>query len=138
MSSFDPSSVRAAVARFTPGRPPRFQELSAAKEVILELREKRASYRAIAELLTQHCLPTSKSVIAAYCHGVLGERVRPRRKSVPRRPDDSPAPAAKVPAMSAGDTPAREGEVSARPAAMPPRTRGPRIAQVRMITPQSP
>ena len=138
MSSFDPSSVRAAVARFTPRRPPRFQELSAARDVILELREKRASYRAIAELLTQHCLPTSKSVIAAYCHEILGERVRPRRKSVPRRPDDSPALSAKVSAMSAGDAPAREGEGSAGPAAMPPRTRGPRIAQVRMITPQSP
>ena len=66
MSSFDPSSVRAAVARFTPGRPPRFQELSAARDVIVELREKRASYRAIAELLTQHCFPTSKTAIAGH------------------------------------------------------------------------
>lgn len=66
MSLFDPSSVGAAVARFTSGRPPRFQELSPARDVIVELREKRASYRAIAELLTQHCLPTSKTVITGH------------------------------------------------------------------------
>lgn len=68
MSSFDPVSVRKAVAEFTPLRPQKFQDLIPAKEVIVELRQKRASYRAIAELLTQHCLPTSKTAIAAFCH----------------------------------------------------------------------
>jgi hypothetical protein len=52
LSSFDPASVRQAVADFTPRRPQRFQDLYAAKDVIAELRQKRASYRAIAELLT--------------------------------------------------------------------------------------
>lgn len=48
MASFDPASVRQAVAEFTPRRPEKFEELMPAKEVIVELRQKRASYRAIA------------------------------------------------------------------------------------------
>src|SRR5437660_6951637 len=80
MSSFDPTAVRKAVAEFTPSRPQKFQDLFPAKDVIAELRQKRASYRAIAELLTKHCLPTSKTAIAVFCHEVLGEVVRPRRR----------------------------------------------------------
>src|SRR5882762_10731369 len=80
MSSFDPATVRKAVEEFTPSRPQRFQDLFPAKDVIAELRQKRASYRAIAELLTKHCLPTSKTAIAVFCHEVLGEVVRPRRR----------------------------------------------------------
>jgi hypothetical protein len=43
MSSFDPATVRQAVAEFTPSRPQKFQELSPAREVIIELWRKRAS-----------------------------------------------------------------------------------------------
>ena len=78
MTSFDPATVRQAVAEFTPLRPQKFQDLLPARDVIAELRQRRASYRAIAELLTQHCLPTSKTAIAAFCHQVLTEIVRPR------------------------------------------------------------
>src|SRR6516162_6433362 len=60
-----------------------------AKDVITELRQKRASYRSIAELLTQHCLPTSKTAIAMFCHQVLGESVRPRRRPGRKRPSVS-------------------------------------------------
>ena len=136
MSSFDPTSVRQAVAAFTPRRPQRFQELSSAKDVIIELRQKRASYRAIAELLTQHCLPISKTAVAAYCHEILGEMVRPRRRSnrkrlgsvpavdAPGRDEATPPPVPQPP-------PSEAGEGSALP-----RPRGPRIAQVRMLNPQ--
>lgn len=96
LSLFDPASVRQAVATFTPRRPQKLQELSSAKEVIVELRQKRASCRAIADLLTQHCVPTSKTAIAAYCHEVFGEGIRARRRFVRRRLDESPATAAKV------------------------------------------
>lgn len=44
MSSFDPTAVRKAVAEFTPRRPEKFQDLLPAKDVITELRQKRASY----------------------------------------------------------------------------------------------
>src|SRR2546422_5828619 len=86
MSSFDPSTVRKAVEEFTTIRPQKFQDLFPAKDVIAELRQKRASYRAIADLLTKHCLPTSETAIAAFCHQVLREIVRPRRRPVRKRP----------------------------------------------------
>src|SRR5262249_8463321 len=86
MSAFDPASVRKPVAEFTPRRAQKFQGLAPAKEVIVELRQKRASYRAIAELLTQHCLPTSKTAIATFCHEILGEITRPKRRLNRKRP----------------------------------------------------
>lgn len=142
MSSFDPAAVRKAVEEFTPRRPQKFQDLLPAKDVITELRQKRASYRSIADLLTQHCLPTSKTAIAQFCHHVLGENVRPRRRPGRKRP---PMPVSAngdgtVPAL----TPTTEAGVSAEPVtnldgtdATPARARGPRIAQVRMLKPQT-
>lgn len=138
MSSFDPANVRRAVAEFTPRRPERFQDLMPAKEVILELRQKRASYRSIAELLTQHCLPTSKTAIAMFCHQVLGENVRPRKRSGRRKPS--------VPTVSTEEATPHQATDAPQPIkpsangngdeAQPTRSRGPRIAQVRMLKPQ--
>ena len=140
MSSFDPASVRQAVAEFTPRRPQRFQELVPAREVIAELRQKRGSYRAIAEILTQHCLPVSKTAVAAFCHEVLGEIVRPRRRPGRKRIASTSSPIAEgaVTAVPATGTEA----VASLPASDDPevdqtrslRPRGPRIAQVRMLT----
>lgn len=135
MTSFDPATVRQAVAEFTPRRPEKFQDLIPAKEVISELRQKRASYRAIAELLTQHCLPTSKTAVAVFCHEVLGEIVRPRRRPGRKRaviPTLS-SPEAVPPPTTDGPPPAN-GNVDD---SQQPRTRGPRIAQVRMLKPQT-
>lgn len=139
MTSFDPAAVRQAVAEFTPRRPQKFQDLMPAKDVIAELRQKCASYRAIADLLTQHCLPTSKTAVAVFCHEVLGEIVRPRRRAGRKRP--------RVPAVSSPEaTPQLPADTP--PPAEPPangngdesqqtRSRGPRIAQVRMLKPQA-
>ena len=102
MNTFDPSAVRKAVAEFTPLRPQKFQDLIPAKDVIVELRQKRASYRSIADLLTQHCLPTSKTAIAMFCHQVLGENIRPRKRVARKRP---PAFASPNTALSALDSP---------------------------------
>jgi hypothetical protein len=142
MSSFDAAAVRKAVAEFTPSRPQKFQDLLPAKDVIAELRQKRASYRAIAELLTKHCLPTSKTAIAVFCHEMLGEIVRPRRRPGRKRaiastplngeevsnatpePADVRSPDEAPPKTSDSETPTT-------------RTRGPRIAQVRLLTPQN-
>lgn len=139
MSSFDPATVRKAVDEFTPRRPEKFQDLMPAKDVIAELRQKRASYRSIAELLTQHCLPTSKTAIAMFCHQVLGENVRPRKRPGRRRPT--------VPTVSTDETAPHQPtdanqpvEASTNPngdESQAARTRGPRIAQVRMLKPQS-
>jgi hypothetical protein len=139
MSAFDPSTVRKAVEEFTPRRPEKFQDLMPAKDVIAELRQKRASYRSIADLLTQHCLPTSKTAIAMFCHQVLGENVRPRKRPGRRKPS--------VPAVSTDETSSQQAVDAPQPLessqthngdeAQPTRTRGPRIAQVRMLKPQS-
>ena len=110
-----------------------------AKDVIAELRQRRASYRAIAELLTQHCLPTSKTAVAVFCHEVLGEFVRPRRRPGRKRPV--------VPAVSSPEAGQQKPPDTLPTAELPanassddsqqPRPRGPRIAQVRMLKPQT-
>src|SRR5207249_8089602 len=136
MSSFDPTAVRKAVAEFTPSRPQKFQDLYPAKDLIAELRQKRASYRAIAELLTKHCLPTSKTAIASFCHQVLGEIVRPRRRPGRKRP---PAVASSNGEPAHGTPQPNEPDLSLEPTANPvgggtPQkpSRGPRIAHVRI------
>jgi hypothetical protein len=139
MASFDPVAVRQAVAEFTPRRPEKFQDLMPAREVIVELRQKRASYRAIAELLTQHCLPTSKTAIAVFCHEVLGEIVRPRRRPGRKRlvvPSSTTLETTHH--QSADSPPTTDTPVNGSSEDPPqPRARGPRIAQVRMLKPQS-
>jgi len=138
MSSFDPAAVRKAVEEFTPRRPQKFQDLLPAKEVIVELRQKRASYRSIAELLTQHCLPTSKTAIAVFCHEVLGEIVRPRRRPGRKRPVvPAPANPASTPEQPAAAPPPTEQTDNGNGDDAQTRTRGPRIAQVRMLKPQT-
>jgi hypothetical protein len=72
MSDFDPATVRRAGMEFTPPSQ-RFQELAPTREFIVELRQNRASYRAMAELLTQHRLTTGKTAISSFRHEVLGE-----------------------------------------------------------------
>ena len=142
MTTFDPAEVRNAVAEFTPRRPQKFQDLIPAKEVIVELRQKCASYHSIADLLTQHCLPTSKTAVAMFCHQVLGEIVRPRKRPTRKRPPatvsmngrpgatdsmptaESSTPAEPLPNSDGSETPLN-------------RSRGPRIAQVRKLNPQS-
>ena len=143
MSTFDPIAVHKAVAEFTPRRPQKFQDLFPAKEVIMELREKRASYRAIAELLTQHCLPASKTHLAMFCHQVLGETVRayhrpPHRRRVPSsepNTDRAPSPPSQEANLPRPLPPANPSDAAAVPQG---RVRGPRIAQVRMLKPQAP
>ena len=131
MSTFDPNTIRQAVAEFTPRRPQKFQDLLPAKDVIAELRLKRASYRAIADLLTTHCLPTSKTAVAVFCHEVLNEVVRAYRRPARKR---STAPAAPSGAAAVPAEPTSAVDPNTAP---PTRTRGPRIAQVRMLTPET-
>jgi hypothetical protein len=128
MTSFDPAAVRQAVAEFTPLRPQKFQDLIPAKDVIVELRQKRASYRAIAALLTQHCLPTSKTAIAAFCHQILNEIVRPHRRSGRKRPQSPAEPNGRVASPAQSEPMDSNGGDAPKTS-----SRGPRIAQVRML-----
>ena len=140
MTSFDPAAVRQAVAEFTPLRPQKFQDLIPAKDVIVELRQRRASYRAIAALLTQHCLPTSKTAIATFCHQILGEIVRPHRRTGRKRPTPPAEPNGRgtLPAQTDdARSPLEASSDSNGSEAAQTRSRGPRIAQVRMLKPES-
>jgi hypothetical protein len=131
MSSFDPASIRKAVDEFTPRRPQKFHDLLPAREIITELRQKHASYGSIADLLTQHCLPASKTAIAAFCHHVLGETVRPRRRVIRKQPG--------IPEISEASPPGEPGAQVNVTAHFndEPRPRGPHIAQIRLAKPQS-
>jgi len=131
MPSFDPAEVRKAVAEFTPRRPQKFHDLLPAKEVIAELRRKGASYRAVAELLTQHCLPISKTAVAAFCHEVLGEILRPHRRSAIRK-----KPTAATSPTQMENSTVNQPELSGSSNDVQT-TRGPRIAQVRILKSQS-
>ena len=140
MTTFDPAEVRKAVAEFTPRRPQKFQDLIPAKNVIVELRQKNASYRSIADLLTQHCLPTSKTAIAMFCHQVLNENIRPRKRPVRKRPPASLPTNGEVGATES--VPAGESTAPAEPPFTSDngetslsRSRGPRIAQIRKLQP---
>lgn len=141
MSSFDPTTIRQAVADFKPRRPQKFQELIPAREVIVGLRQKHASYRSIAELLTQHCLPISKTAVAGFCHEVLGESVRARRRPSRKRPPatepDKGVSQIPLPPSESASTDTSSTDESVDTDALPARTRGPRIAQVRMLNPKS-
>jgi len=141
MNTFDPIAVRKAVAEFTPLRPQKFQDLIPAKEVIVELRQKRASYRSIADLLSQHFLPTSKTAIAMFCHQVLGENIRPRRRVARKHPPAIASPngilsATDSPVPAETGTPAVAQDNTNGNGAPPAQPRGPRIAQIRKLNPQ--
>jgi hypothetical protein len=138
MTTFDPAEVRKAVAEFTPRRPQKFQDLIPAKAVIVELRQKNASYRSIADLLTQHCLPTSKTAIAMFCHRVLGEKIRPRKRPARKRPPISlstngGADATELASAGESSPPAEPVPNSENGETSLARSRGPRIAQIRKL-----
>jgi hypothetical protein len=140
MTTFDPAEVRKAVAEFTPRRPQKFQDIIPAKEVIVELRQKGGSYRSIADLLTQHCLQTSKTAVAMFCHQVLGENIRPRKRPARKRPPALSPPNCESAVPDA--VPTGESSPSAAPVhnsengeSASTRSRGPRIAQIRKFNP---
>lgn len=135
----DLESFRKAVQEFQPNphRVP-FTNLKPFHDSIVELRGRQASYAAIAELLQQHGIKTSRARVAEYGRIALeGGKSRKRRKRT------KPIPMIKGPAVSP-NVPA----VPVKPAlaAMPPtddlppppiehdpyKSRGPRIARIRM------
>ena len=122
MPGADPNLIRQAVAQFQPRRRPRFQNLQACREVIIELREKGASCEAIAELLTRYGVKTSRTMVNEF---VLTLR-RPKggRQRIPHS-DSATRPASPtlaIPNPVAADT----GQA---------KTRGPHIAKVELLKP---
>src|SRR5580658_9534833 len=142
----DLESLREAIREYQPdpSRIP-FSNLKPFHDSIVELRGKNASYAAIAELLIQNGVKTSRARVAEYGRIVLeGGKRRKRRKrakiapavNIPATPQSAPAVAAKPTPVTPAPTAAPAGNVTPPPNENSPyRSRGPHIANVKMMTP---
>jgi hypothetical protein len=138
----DLESLRKTVQEFRPNphRVP-FNNLKPFHDSILELRGKKASYFIIAEILQQNGVKTSRARVAEYGRIVLeGGKSRKRRKRARIAPvTNAPASLQSGPAVAAKPAPA----TTAPPSHVPPpptenspyKSRGPHIANVRMMSP---
>jgi hypothetical protein len=138
--------LRKAIREYQPdpSRIP-FSNLKPFHDSIVELRGKNASYAAIAELLQQHGVKTSRARVAEYGRIALeGGKKRKRRKQArtapvtnsPATPQSAPAVAAKPALDMPVPTTAPTGNVTPPPEEYSPyRSRGPHIANVKMMTP---
>jgi len=128
----DLESLRKAIQEYQPdpSRIP-FSNLKPFHDSIVELRGKNASYAAIADLLMQNGIKTSRARVAEYGRIVLeGGKKRKRRKRT------RTTPTATIPATPA-PTVALAGSVTPPPKEDSPyRSRGPHIANVRMMSPE--
>jgi hypothetical protein len=135
--------LRKAVQEFRPNshRVP-FTNLKPFHDSIVELRGKSASYSVIAELLQHHGVKTSRARVAEYGRIHLdGGKSRKRRKRARTAPAANSLVASQSPpAMTTKPLPATTapaGDVPPPPADNSPyRSRGPRIANVRMMSPE--
>ena len=130
----DLESLRKAIQEFRPNphRVP-FNNLKPLHDAIVELRGKNASYSIIAELLIQNGVKTSRARVAEYGRIVLEDgKKRKRRKRAKTAPAIAAKPAPAIPAP----TTAPANNVTPPPKEDSPyRSRGPRIANVKMMTP---
>jgi hypothetical protein len=136
--------LRKAIQEYQPdpSRIP-FSNLKPFHDSIMELRGKNASYAAIADLLIQHGVKTSRARVAEYGRIVLeGGKSRKRRKrvktapavNIPTTPQSAPAVAAKPTPATPVPTTTLAGNVTPPPKEDSPyRSRGPHIANVRMM-----
>jgi hypothetical protein len=138
----DLESLRKAIQEYQPdpSRIP-FSNLKPFHNSIVELRGKNASYAAIAELLQQHGVKTSRARVAEYGRIVLeGGKSRKRRKraktslaaNLPATPESAPAVAAKPEPATPPATAITSDFPSPQTESSPYRSRGPHIANVRM------
>jgi len=142
----DLESLHKAVQEFRPNpqRVP-FSNLKPFHDSIATLRDKQASYSVIAELLQQNGIKTSRARVAEYGRIVLeAGKKRKRRKraknapavNVPATPQNAPAVATKPALATPAPTTAPAGNVTPPPKEYSPYcSRGPHIANVKMMTP---
>jgi len=140
--------LRKAVQEFRPNphRVP-FNGLKPVHDSIVELRRQNASYSAIADLLQQHGVKTSRARVAEYGRIVLeGGRSRKRRKRANTAPMANALVASQTaPAVAAKPTPATPAPTAAPAGNVPPppkensafTSRGPRIARVEQLSPEA-
>ena len=139
----DLESLHRAVQEFRPNshRVP-FNNLKPFHDSIVELRSKKASYFIIAEILQQNGVKTSRTRVAEYGRIVLdGGKSRKRRKRARTAPvTNAPASPQSAPAVAAKPAPATTTPASNVPPPptgnSPYKSRGPHIANVRMMSPE--
>ncbi len=143
----DLEGLHKAVQEFRPNpRRVPFNGLKSVHDSIVELRKQNASYAAIAELLQQHGVKTSRARVAEYGRIVLeGGRSRRRRKQANIAPVAITLVASQTaPAVAANPTPATPAPTVAPAGNVPPppkenpafTSRGPRIAKVEQLSPE--
>ena len=141
----DLETLHKAVREFrpVPHRVP-FNGLKPVHDSIVELRKQTVSYAAIAELLQQHGVKTSRARVAEYGRIVLeGGKKRKRRKrakttpaaNIPATPQSAPAEAAK-PAPATPPATAITNDVTPPKENSAYTSRGPRIANVPQMSPE--
>ena len=95
MRSLHFDTLRRAIATFLSPRTAEYQQLASSAELVVERRQKKASYTAIAKLLTRHGLRVHSTVVADFRHGVLGEdrerRTRSREATLRRQREERSA-----------------------------------------------
>src|SRR2546425_522747 len=80
MPAPDPNSIRRAVEQFQQCRRARFQNLIPWRDDILALRDKGASGEAIADLLTQHGVRTSRTMVNEFLRSLSEAKSQRRRR----------------------------------------------------------
>jgi hypothetical protein len=145
VSTPDLEGLHKAVQQFQPNpRRVPFNSLKPVHDIIVDLHRRNASYATIADLLQQHGVKTSRARVAEYGRLVLdGGKKRKRRKQARAASIiNSPTPQS-TPTAVAKPTPATPAPADVSVSNVPPplkesspyRSRGPRIANVRMMAP---
>ena len=135
-------SLRQAIQNFTPNpRRVPFSNLKPLHDAIVELRGKNASYSIIAELLIQNGVKTSRARVAEYGRIILedGKKRKRRKRARPAPAVNAPTTPQSAPAVAAKPAPttAPAGNITPPPKEDSPyRSRGPHIANVRMMSPE--
>ena len=104
-----------AVKNYTPPAPEKYRALNEAKESIIALRERKASYETIRAMLHENAgIDVSHQTVARYCREVL-DSAKPKKPRRPKMPPTEPAASAQeeLPARSAvGQSRPREPRIT--------------------------
>jgi hypothetical protein len=141
----DLEGLRKAVQEFQPNpRRVPFNGLKPVHDIIVDLHGRNASYATIADLLQRHGVKTSRARVAEYGRIVLdGGKKRKWRKRAGAAPTVNIPTPQSTPTTVANPTPATPAPADMSASNVPPplkesspyRSRGPHIANVRMMAP---
>ena len=133
-----PQRFAEAVRNFAGVPPKRFAALLPLREGIAELRLKGASFGMIRELLATAGIEVCTDTVRRFHRSVIEQRGAATKKPLKRERSGAPPPprlaaSATPPSASSAATVTPLPQMNPVPAAEPPRTRGPRIADPRNL-----